>query len=324
MNPSLGYEVDVVTVDTKSVGAVTTYTFPNVTANHEISVTFKETIVQQYTITATVGENGAISPAGDAAGKVVVNQGATQTFTMTPYTDEYIYYKVKDVQVDGKSLGARTSYTFSNVTGNHEINVTFRGPFVKYEEKAGVEVVEIGIEIKRNVKSIKNFRTVHPNTIADKSNRPDQLLMGLISFVLELADAKDKTAEVIITFTKAAPANANWFVYDSKKGWYKHADATFSADRFSVVLKLTDGGSGDTDGKADGSITDPSGYGVLTVVEPESNDPGDDNCFISTVAGSPNAHTHFGVTSLVTMLMTLLGGAAVFFVRKVRARRSGK
>ncbi|OQX27881.1 MAG: hypothetical protein BWK80_03150, partial [Desulfobacteraceae bacterium IS3] len=57
----------------------------------------------------------------------------------------------------------------------------------------------------------------------------------------------------------------------------------------------------------------------------ESNDPGDDNCFISsTVAGSPNANTHFGFTLAAVMLMTLLSGAAVFFVRKVRARRSGK
>ena len=70
-----------------------------------------------YTIAATAGAGGSISPSG----RVVVNEGASQTFTITPYSN----YSIYDVKVDGVSQGRITSYTFSNVTGNHTIEATF-------------------------------------------------------------------------------------------------------------------------------------------------------------------------------------------------------
>ncbi len=50
-----------------------------------------------------------------------MNYGASQTFTITPNTD----YHVADVLVDGVSVGAVTSYTFSNVIANHTISASF-------------------------------------------------------------------------------------------------------------------------------------------------------------------------------------------------------
>lgn len=64
------------------------------------------------------GANGKISPSSN----VNVVYGASQTFTITP--DEG--YEVEDVLVDGKSVGAVTSYTFENVTANHTISATFK------------------------------------------------------------------------------------------------------------------------------------------------------------------------------------------------------
>ena len=66
-----------VLVDGVSVGAVTSYTFTNVTANHTIAASFA---IDTYTITASAGANGTISPTG----AVSVNYGANQTFTITP------------------------------------------------------------------------------------------------------------------------------------------------------------------------------------------------------------------------------------------------
>ena len=66
-----------VLVDGVSVGAVTSYTFTNVTANHTIAASFA---IDTYTITASAGANGTISPSGH----VTVNYGANQTFTITP------------------------------------------------------------------------------------------------------------------------------------------------------------------------------------------------------------------------------------------------
>ena len=50
-----------------------------------------------------------------------VKLGDNATFTITPNTG----YKVKDVLVDGSSVGTVTSYTFTNITANHTIAATF-------------------------------------------------------------------------------------------------------------------------------------------------------------------------------------------------------
>ena len=116
ITPATGYSVSGVLVDGTSVGAVTTYTFSNVTANHTISATFTAGPTT-FTITATAGANGSVT----APGTTTVNSGASQTYTITPATG----YSVSSVLVDGASVGAVTTYTFTNVTANHTISATF-------------------------------------------------------------------------------------------------------------------------------------------------------------------------------------------------------
>jgi endoglucanase len=78
ISPSTGFRINSVTVDGVSQGAVTTYAFPsNSTGSHTISVTFAQIT---FTIAASAGSNGAISPSGS----VTVNSGASQVFTVTP------------------------------------------------------------------------------------------------------------------------------------------------------------------------------------------------------------------------------------------------
>lgn len=72
-----------------------------------------------FTITATAGAGGIITPSG----AIAVNQGANQAFSINPNTG----YSIADVSVDTVSMGAISSYTFSNVTANHTINATFSG-----------------------------------------------------------------------------------------------------------------------------------------------------------------------------------------------------
>ena len=72
---------------------------------------------QKYTITATAGEGGSITPNGD----VSVKEGASQTFAITADNG----YEIADVLVDGNSVGAVETYTFNEVKANHTITVSF-------------------------------------------------------------------------------------------------------------------------------------------------------------------------------------------------------
>ena len=70
-----------------------------------------------YTIEATAGAGGSISPSGS----ISVREGRDQTFTITPDKG----YAVANVKIDGKSIGAVKSYTFENVSRTHTIEVIF-------------------------------------------------------------------------------------------------------------------------------------------------------------------------------------------------------
>jgi hypothetical protein len=72
-----------------------------------------------FAITATSGAGGSISPSGE----VMVNQGADQSFAITPTAG----FHVVDVVVDGSSQGPVTSYTFTGVTTTHTISASFAG-----------------------------------------------------------------------------------------------------------------------------------------------------------------------------------------------------
>lgn len=91
------------------------------TLSGEIELYYKPNGGNQYgtdhTIRASAGANGTISPAGWTS----VGEGGEQTFTITPDAG----YAVAKVLVDGRSVGAVSSYTFRNVTQDHTIEAVF-------------------------------------------------------------------------------------------------------------------------------------------------------------------------------------------------------
>ena len=118
ITPAAGYTLDSVMVDGESVGAVYNYVFSGVTEDHTIEVFFSSNDSNTYTITATAGDNGTITPEG----ATTVYQGTSITYVFTP--DEY--YTIDQVIVDGNVLPTPvTSYTFSNINADHTIEVTF-------------------------------------------------------------------------------------------------------------------------------------------------------------------------------------------------------
>ena len=88
--PASHYQVADVLVDAVSVGAVTSYSFNSVAANHTMGASFA---LDSYTIEASAGANGSITPSG----AVPVPYGGSQTFTIHPATG----YHVLELSVDG-------------------------------------------------------------------------------------------------------------------------------------------------------------------------------------------------------------------------------
>lgn len=113
VTPNTGYHIADILVDGSSVGAASSHTFTNVQAAHTITASFA---INTFTITVTQGANGVIAP-----GTTTVNYGGSQSFTITASTG----YHTVDVTVDGSSVGAASSCTFSNVQAAHTISATF-------------------------------------------------------------------------------------------------------------------------------------------------------------------------------------------------------
>jgi len=89
-------------------------------------------LVASYVITASAGTNGTLYPSGTTS----YNYGASQIFTITPNSG----YKISNVKVDGASVGAVSSFTFTNITADHTINATF-----EKQISTTIIVLQIGI-----------------------------------------------------------------------------------------------------------------------------------------------------------------------------------
>lgn len=108
-------------VESQDVDELGTITLDMVSPNFEGMtgiITIKRENLDIYTITASAGEGGTISPEG----AVEVVTGHSQDFAIS--ADEG--YEIADVVVDGVSQGALSTYRFEDVTANHTIEVTFK------------------------------------------------------------------------------------------------------------------------------------------------------------------------------------------------------
>ena len=119
ITPDEGYHVADVLVDGVSVGAVESYEFTNVTAAHTIQASFA---IDTFTLTASAGTGGSITPNGDT----LVDHGGSQSFSITPDSG----YQIADLLVDGVSVGSLDSYEFTNVTAAHTIEALFEAQTV--------------------------------------------------------------------------------------------------------------------------------------------------------------------------------------------------
>ncbi|MBN1674517.1 MAG: VCBS repeat-containing protein [Kiritimatiellae bacterium] len=106
---------------TVEYGAVTGYSSPapeTAAVSHGVATPFTGTyLINTYTITASAGANGTITPSG----AVPITHGSSTNFVITANAT----YHIADVLVDGGSVGPTNAYTFANVGTNHAIAASF-------------------------------------------------------------------------------------------------------------------------------------------------------------------------------------------------------
>lgn len=116
ITPDEGYQIKKVIIDGVAQDDIKNqYTFDSVTKDgHTISVEFEK---KSYTINSDGGDHGKITPAGN----IKAEYGDSKIFRITPDKG----YKIKDVLVDGVSVGAVNKYTFDDINKDHTISVIY-------------------------------------------------------------------------------------------------------------------------------------------------------------------------------------------------------
>jgi PKD repeat protein len=108
------YKIGNVIVDGESLGAITSFEFENIQADHTIVANF----LQFFILVPNAGSGGNIFPSSP----VSISQGGCQTFEIKPNSG----YTIDNVVVSGVSIGAISSYIFTNVSADSTISATFK------------------------------------------------------------------------------------------------------------------------------------------------------------------------------------------------------
>ena len=160
-------------------------------------------------ITATADEHGKIAP---AAGTITVPKGKSETFTITPDSG----YHIKDVLVDGKSVGAVSTYTFENVVDNHTIHATFAR---KHTPTPSTPTVEIPDDDALGLNTTDHFAYIvgYGNGEVRPQNNITRAEVATIFFRLLTDDVRDENLTKTNRYSDVAATS-----------WYNTAVSTLS------------------------------------------------------------------------------------------------
>ena len=171
-------------------------------------------------ITATADEHGKIAP---AAGTITVPKGKSETFTITPDSG----YHIKDVLVDGKSVGAVSTYTFENVVDNHTIHATFAR---KHTPTPSTPTVEIPDDDALGLNTDDHFAYIigYPDGTVQPNGQITRAEATTIFFRLLTDDVRDENLTKTNRYSDVAATS-----------WYNTAVSTLSS--MGIITGYPDG-----------------------------------------------------------------------------------
>ena len=294
----------------------TTFTAPDVGPNGE-SLTFQLTVIDngglQSTDTCIVNVTWLNAPpTTDAGSDQEVDEGETVTLDGSNSTDpdngiaSYLWTQTTGSSV---TLSDPTATKPTFVTPPVNVNETTLTFHLTVEDNGGLQSSdEISVTINDNgitgfladvvtmtsstgesigIKedsggNCVSFGAVDPSTITNTTNKPENLIYGLINMEIK-TDTVGGTVKLTLYLPTPAPDGYKWFKYGQNKGWYDYSNhAVFNVTRDQVTLTLVDGGAGDDDSVANSVIIDPSGLGAASSPPTPSGAGG--GCFIATAA----------------------------------------
>ena len=170
-------------------------------------------------ITATADEHGTIEPAGT----VTVPKGESKTFTITPDSG----YRIKDVLVDGVSVGAVSTYTFEDVVENHTIHATFAR---KHTPTPSTPTVEIPDDDALGLNTTDHFAYIvgYGNGEVRPQNNITRAEVATIFFRLLTDDVRDENLTKTNRYSDVAATS-----------WYNTAVSTLSS--MGIITGYPDG-----------------------------------------------------------------------------------
>jgi len=208
VTPNQHYRIDSVIVDGVSVGAVPSYTFSNIHADHNIIANFA---IITHTISTLISKDrnlfhGTITPSGN----IIVNDGANQTFQIIPSE----HYHIADVKADGTSVGKVASYTFPNVTSDHTITASFESDIQIQATTvnhgtiipSGNVIVDYGADQQFTLKPDNGYQV--DNVLID-----DHGIGPVSTYTFSNVTTKDHTIVGIFSPLKILKSNPGTFIY---------------------------------------------------------------------------------------------------------------
>ncbi|TAG48586.1 MAG: IPTL-CTERM sorting domain-containing protein [Betaproteobacteria bacterium] len=208
---------------------------------------------RQYTVTATAGANGTLTCTNTA-----VTSGGTTTCTAVPATG-FMTSSISGCSGSATGSGVN-AYTTGAVTANCTVTAAFAAaPTTSFTGPTAVGTGNATASISGGGATCSFAAgTAQFTTIAPPAGYT--LPQGVFQFTANNCTV-GATVTVTLTYPQALPAGTTLWKFgprpsNTTPSWYQHP-ATISGN--TVTYQVTDGGAGDSDGVANGTIVDPAG-----------------------------------------------------------------
>jgi len=209
-----------------------TWTIPNVTSPHTVTVTFT---INTYTVTPSAGTGGSISPSTSQT----VSYGGTTQFTVTPDTG----YHIDSVIGCGGTLTVNT-YTTGSITANCTVTATFTPISTTYNFEGFFSPVDNDVVNKANAGQAipVKWRITDANGIGVS----DPTSFNLTSYLIRCTDLSGSPEDTIEQYTSASGLQ---YLGDGYWQYNWKTPKTYKNTCRKMILNLKDGTQHDADFK---------------------------------------------------------------------------